>query len=105
MDGFINFNCDWVVYKDGFGNFFGEFWFGNEYFYFFIKIFLIFYVEMESFLGKKVYVLYNLFQIGLLVEKYWFKVDNYLGIVGDVLQFLNGVVFFIIYIGFDIKLQ
>ena len=61
MDGSINFNRDWVAYKDGFGNLSGEFWLGNEHLHLLTKTPSILHVEMESFSGKKAYALYNLF--------------------------------------------
>ena len=105
MDGSINFNRDWVAYKDGFGNLSGEFWLGNEHLHLLTKTPSILHVEMESFSGKKAYALYNLFQIGSSAEKYRLKVDNYLSTAGDALQSLNGAVFSTIYTGFDTKLQ
>lgn len=30
MNGFVDFNCIWLIYKEGFGEVDGDYWFGKN---------------------------------------------------------------------------
>lgn len=89
QDGRENFNRNWADYKNGFGDFNGEYWMGLE------KLHLItssrryeLYVYLQNFKGQERYAKYNNFVIGSEYEGYELKsVGVFQGNAGNALRF------------------
>ncbi|KAM6948886.1 angiopoietin-related protein 1-like [Aplochiton taeniatus] len=90
-DGSVNFFRNWDSYKSGFGNIDGEYWLGLENIYNLGKqrdYRLL--VELEDWMGKKVYAQYNSFHLEPESEGYRLRLGTYQGNAGDSLSSHNG---------------
>lgn len=90
-DGSVNFFRNWDNYKSGFGNIDGEYWLGLEGIYSLGKqenYKLL--VELEDWIGKKVYAQYNSFHLEPENEGYRLRLGTYQGNAGDSLTSHNG---------------
>uniref|UniRef100_A0A3Q3IU70 Fibrinogen C-terminal domain-containing protein n=1 Tax=Monopterus albus TaxID=43700 RepID=A0A3Q3IU70_MONAL len=90
-DGSVNFFRNWDNYKSGFGNIDGEYWLGLEGIYNLgrqgdYKLL----VELEDWMGKKVYAQYNSFHLEPESEGYRLRLGTYQGNAGDSLASHNG---------------
>ncbi|KAJ3594559.1 hypothetical protein NHX12_003866 [Muraenolepis orangiensis] len=90
-DGSINFFRNWDSYKSGFGNIDGEYWLGLEGIYKLgrqgdYKLL----VELEDWMGKKVYAQYSSFHLEPEAEGYRLRLGTYQGNAGDSLSSNNG---------------
>nr|DBA31342.1 TPA: hypothetical protein GDO54_007207 [Pyxicephalus adspersus] len=71
QDGSINFNRTWNDYKNGFGNFTGEFWLGNDKIHLLTKSSnMLLRIELEDFKGVKEYATYDQFYVANEYLKY-----------------------------------
>ncbi|XP_038858535.1 angiopoietin-related protein 1-like [Salvelinus namaycush] len=93
-DGSVNFFRNWENYKKGFGNIDGEYWLGLE------NIFNLgkqgdykLLVELEDWVGKKVYAEYSSFRLEPESEGYRLRLGTYQGNAGDSLSSHNGKMF------------
>ncbi|CAB1317263.1 unnamed protein product [Coregonus sp. 'balchen'] len=90
-DGSINFFRNWDAYKNGFGNIDGEYWLGLLGIYNLGKqgdYRLL--VELEDWVGKKVYAEYSSFHLEHENEGYRLRLGTYQGNAGDSLSSHNG---------------
>ncbi|KAL4634966.1 angiopoietin-related protein 1-like [Arapaima gigas] len=90
-DGSVNFFRNWENYKKGFGNIDGEYWLGLENIYNLGKqgdYRLL--VELEDWVGKKVYAEYSSFHLEPESEFYKLRLGTYQGNAGDSLSSHNG---------------
>ncbi|CAL8280835.1 unnamed protein product [Lota lota] len=90
-DGSVNFFRNWDSYKSGFGNIDGEYWLGLEGIYKLgrqgdYKLL----VELEDWMGKKVYAQYSSFHLEPEAEGYRLRLGTYQGNAGDSLSSHNG---------------
>ncbi|KAL3988158.1 GTP cyclohydrolase IA [Sarotherodon galilaeus] len=90
-DGSVNFFRNWENYKSGFGNIDGEYWLGLEGIYGLgrqgdYKLL----VELEDWMGKKVYAQYSSFHLEPESEGYRLRLGTYQGNAGDSLSSHNG---------------
>ncbi|XP_061784227.1 angiopoietin-related protein 1-like [Nerophis lumbriciformis] len=90
-DGSVNFFRNWENYKSGFGNIDGEYWLGLEGIYKLgrqgdYKL----QVELEDWMGKKVYAQYSSFHLEPESEGYRLRLGTYRGNAGDSLSSHNG---------------
>ncbi|XP_071348591.1 angiopoietin-related protein 1b [Trachinotus anak] len=90
-DGSVNFFRNWDNYKSGFGNIDGEYWLGLEGIYNLgrqrdYKLL----VELEDWMGKKVYAQYSSFHLEPESEGYRLRLGTYQGNAGDSLSSHNG---------------
>uniref|UniRef100_A0A4W6BXX6 Angiopoietin-like 1b n=1 Tax=Lates calcarifer TaxID=8187 RepID=A0A4W6BXX6_LATCA len=90
-DGSVNFFRNWDNYKSGFGNIDGEYWLGLEGIYNLgrqgdYKLL----VELEDWMGKKVYAQYSSFHLEPESESYRLRLGTYQGNAGDSLSSHNG---------------
>ena len=83
-DGSVDFYRGWNDYKSGFGQLTAEFWLGND------KIHRLtaarpstLRVELEDWIGVRVYAKYGKFNIGDEQAKYRLEVGSYSGTAGD----------------------
>ncbi|KAJ8012267.1 hypothetical protein DPEC_G00066900 [Dallia pectoralis] len=90
-DGSVNFFRNWDAYKNGFGNIDGEHWLGL------LGIYNIgkqrdyrLLVELEDWVGKKVYAEYSSFHLEPEREGYRLRLGTYQGNAGDSLSSNNG---------------
>ncbi|XP_066548356.1 angiopoietin-related protein 1 [Amia ocellicauda] len=90
-DGSVNFFRNWDNYKKGFGNIDSEYWLGLE------NIFNLasqrdyrLLVEMEDWVGKKVYAEYSSFRLEPESEFFRLRLGTYQGNAGDSLSSHNG---------------
>ncbi|KAJ7986587.1 hypothetical protein DPEC_G00341410 [Dallia pectoralis] len=93
-DGSVNFFRNWENYKKGFGNIDGEYWLGLENIYNLGKqgdYRLL--VELEDWIGKKVYAEYSSFHLEPESEGYRLRLGTYQGNAGDSLSSHNGKMF------------
>ncbi|KAL1022520.1 hypothetical protein UPYG_G00028780 [Umbra pygmaea] len=93
-DGSVNFFRNWENYKKGFGNIDGEYWLGLENIYNLAKqgdYRLL--VELEDWMGKKVYAEYSSFHLEPESEGYRLRLGTYQGNAGDSLTSHNGKMF------------
>ncbi|KAG5850011.1 angiopoietin-related protein 1a [Anguilla anguilla] len=90
-DGSVNFFRNWESYKKGFGNIDGEHWLGLENIYNMAKqVDYRLLVEMEDWVGKKVYAEYSSFHLEPESEFYRLRLGTYQGNAGDSLSSHNG---------------
>ncbi|XP_023650236.2 angiopoietin-related protein 1 [Paramormyrops kingsleyae] len=90
-DGSVNFFRNWENYKKGFGNIDGEYWLGLENIYNLAKqgdYRLL--VELEDWVGKKVYAEYSSFHLESENESYRLRLGTYQGNAGDSFGVHNG---------------
>uniref|UniRef100_A0A667ZQV7 Angiopoietin-like 1b n=1 Tax=Myripristis murdjan TaxID=586833 RepID=A0A667ZQV7_9TELE len=90
-DGSVNFFRNWDSYKSGFGNIDGEYWLGLEGIYNLGKqgdYKLL--IELEDWMGKKVYAQYSSFHLEPESEGYRLRLGTYQGNAGDSLSSHNG---------------
>ncbi|XP_062858210.1 angiopoietin-related protein 1a [Trichomycterus rosablanca] len=90
-DGSVNFFRNWENYKKGFGNIDSEYWLGLENIYILAKqgdYRLM--VELEDWVGKKVYAEYSSFRLESESEGYRIRLGTYQGNAGDSLTSHNG---------------
>ncbi|CAM4598587.1 unnamed protein product [Leuciscus chuanchicus] len=90
-DGSVNFFRNWDSYKKGFGSVDGEHWLGLENIYNLGKqddYKLL--VELEDWMGKKVYAAYSSFYLELESQAYRLRLGSYQGNAGDSLTSNNG---------------
>ncbi|XP_076873311.1 angiopoietin-related protein 1a [Brachyhypopomus gauderio] len=90
-DGSVNFFRNWENYKKGFGNIDGEYWLGLENIYTLAKqgdYRLL--VELEDWVGKKVYAEYSSFRLEPEAEGFRLRLGSYQGNAGDSLSNHNG---------------
>ncbi|XP_067239554.1 angiopoietin-related protein 1a isoform X2 [Chanodichthys erythropterus] len=90
-DGSVNFFRNWENYKKGFGNIDGEHWLGLEHIYNLAKqgdYKLL--VELEDWVGKKVYAEYSSFHLEPESEAFRLRLGTYQGNAGDSLTSHNG---------------
>ncbi|XP_028817132.1 angiopoietin-related protein 1a [Denticeps clupeoides] len=90
-DGSVNFFRNWENYKKGFGNIDSEYWLGLENIYNLAKqgdYQLL--VELEDWVGKKVYAEYSSFHLEAESEAYRLRLGTYQGNAGDSLSSHNG---------------
>ncbi|TRZ01650.1 hypothetical protein DNTS_006137 [Danionella cerebrum] len=90
-DGSVNFFRNWENYKKGFGNIDGEHWLGLENIYNLAKqgdYKLL--VELEDWVGKKVYAEYSSFHLEPESEGFRVRLGTYQGNAGDSLTSHNG---------------
>ena len=80
VDGSVDFDRNWVDYKNGFGNLSGEFWLGLD------KIHRlsatgqnVLRVDLESFENETAYAVYESFSVGNERLVYILNVGNYSG--------------------------
>lgn len=60
-NGSEDFKRDWVEYKEGFGNFTGEFWLGNDKLQLLTKAPSVLLVELKIRNGDEAFAVYNTF--------------------------------------------
>ncbi|KAL2089337.1 hypothetical protein ACEWY4_014025 [Coilia grayii] len=90
-DGSVNFFRNWENYKKGFGNIDSEYWLGLENIYNLTKqgdYRLL--VELEDWVGKKVYAEYSSFRLESESEGFRIRLGTYQGNAGDSLSNHNG---------------
>uniref|UniRef100_A0A672NPM3 Angiopoietin-like 1b n=1 Tax=Sinocyclocheilus grahami TaxID=75366 RepID=A0A672NPM3_SINGR len=90
-DGSVNFFRNWDSYKKGFGDVDGEHWLGLENIYNLGKqedYKLL--VELEDWMGKKVYAAYSSFHLEPESQSYRLRLGTYQGNAGDSLSSHNG---------------
>uniref|UniRef100_A0A673J3P7 Angiopoietin-related protein 1-like n=1 Tax=Sinocyclocheilus rhinocerous TaxID=307959 RepID=A0A673J3P7_9TELE len=90
-DGSVNFFRNWDSYKKGFGDVDGEHWLGLENIYNLGKqedYKLL--VELEDWMGKKVYAAYSSFHLEPESQAYRLRLGTYQGNAGDSLSSHNG---------------
>ncbi|XP_066532234.1 angiopoietin-related protein 1a [Hoplias malabaricus] len=90
-DGSVNFFRNWENYKKGFGNIDGEYWLGLDHIHALAKqadYKLL--VELEDWVGKKVYAEYSSFRLEPESESYRLRLGTYQGNAGDSLASHNG---------------
>ncbi|XP_057304644.1 ficolin-1-like [Hydractinia symbiolongicarpus] len=97
LTGRVNFQRDWLAYKNGFGNLQHEFWLGLE------QIYLTqlyddrrgteMWIEIIDMNNKGYRIKYGLFEIGDESTKYRLKTAGYSGDGGDWLKYSNGAKF------------
>ncbi|KAG8007971.1 Fibrinogen-like protein 1 [Nibea albiflora] len=95
--GKVDFNRDWVDYRDGFGDFKlwnDEFWLGNEHIY---SLLLaegknLVKIDLMDWDGQKSYAFYDNFKITNEADKYRLQYDMYSGKAGDALAGGGGMV-------------
>ncbi|XP_049548147.1 fibrinogen-like protein A [Anopheles darlingi] len=87
FNGSVDFNRDWVAYRDGFGDIEREFWLGLE------KMHQItterpheIVIEMKDFRGNYAYARYNQFKIGSESEQYKITLGRHTGSARDSMQ-------------------
>lgn len=84
----------WNDYKYGFGDFKGNFWFGNDKIYCIILVKkMLLWIEFEDWNGKKVFVWYDSFKVDNEKEKYKMMVSGYNGMFGDFLSYYSNMMF------------
>ncbi|XP_070840002.1 fibrinogen like 1B [Chaetodon trifascialis] len=94
--GKVDFNRDWVDYRDGFGDFKlwnDEFWLGNEHIYSLLSEGQnLVKIELMDWDGKRNYAFYENFRIADEADKYRLQYELYSGQAGDALTGGGGVV-------------
>uniref|UniRef100_A0A3Q3VX34 Fibrinogen C-terminal domain-containing protein n=1 Tax=Mola mola TaxID=94237 RepID=A0A3Q3VX34_MOLML len=94
--GRVDFNRDWVDYRDGFGDFKqrnDEFWLGNEYIYSLLSEGKnLVKIDLMDWEGEKNYALYENFRITNEADKYRLQYKVYSGKAGDALTGGRGMV-------------
>uniref|UniRef100_A0A8D3A8P3 Fibrinogen like 1B n=1 Tax=Scophthalmus maximus TaxID=52904 RepID=A0A8D3A8P3_SCOMX len=87
--GKVDFNRDWVDYRDGFGDFKlwnDEFWLGNEHMYSLLSEGKnLVKIELKDWEGKRTYAFYENFRITDEADKYRLHYGQYSGKAGDAL--------------------
>ncbi|XP_021164931.2 fibrinogen like 1B [Fundulus heteroclitus] len=93
--GKVDFNRDWVDYRDGFGDFKlwnDEFWLGNERMYTLLSGKNLVKIDLMDWDGKKSYAYYENFRITDEADKYRLQYGQYSGKAGDALTGGGGMV-------------
>ncbi|KAK1882513.1 Fibrinogen-like protein 1 [Dissostichus eleginoides] len=94
--GKVDFNRDWVDYRDGFGDFKlwnDEFWLGNEHMYSLLSDGKnLVKIDLMDWDGKRSYAFYNNFRITDEADKYRLQYGFYSGQAGDALTGGGGMV-------------
>ncbi|XP_034055700.1 fibrinogen-like protein 1 [Gymnodraco acuticeps] len=94
--GKVDFNRDWVDYRDGFGDFKlwnDEFWLGNEHMYSLLSDGKnLVKIDLMDWDGKRSYAFYNNFRITDEADKYRLQYGLYSGQAGDALTGGGGMV-------------
>ncbi|XP_067113710.1 fibrinogen like 1B [Osmerus mordax] len=88
--GRVNFNRDWVDYRDGFGEFKlwnDEFWLGNELIHSLLEEGEnLMKIDLTDWTGKKSHAMYNNFRVADEKDKYRLSFGQYSGRAGDALS-------------------
>ena len=79
LDGSVDFDKKWSVYKNSFGNLDGVFWLGLEKIYRLTKSPSKLRVDLEEFDGNTAYAEYDMFVVATESEKYQLSVGKYSG--------------------------
>ena len=94
QDGQTDFNRQWVEYKYGFGNLYGEHWLGNEVVHLMSsQRNYILRIDLWDWEGGKSYAEYSVFSLDNEEKKYALTVSGYVGDAGDSLSYHNGMKF------------
>lgn len=89
-----NFTKYWSDYKSGFGDFYGEFWYGNDYIHRLTnKAPTVLRIELEDFAGNQVFAEYSKFRIENEDSNYRLWVEDYYGNATDSFSVHNGYYF------------
>ena len=84
LDGSVNFNRGWNIYKKGFGYLDGEFWRGNDNLHRLTTADNVtLRVDLEDFDGNITYAEYTTFKVANESDKYRILVGGYRGTAGD----------------------
>ncbi|KAK2139004.1 hypothetical protein LSH36_2135g00003 [Paralvinella palmiformis] len=103
-DGSVDFNRTWAYYKYGFGNVFGEYWFGLETMYRLLhngKSYKL-RVDLKLFNGETGYSQHDIFSLGPETDAYRIHIAGYSGTTGDCLISQNDLPFSTIDVDNDI---
>ena len=86
IDSTVDFQRNWIEYKNGFGQLSGNFWLGNENLYHMLqqRQYTLM-VELNDWDNTRIYAAYNFFEIGDESKKYQIHYGNYSGTAGDAL--------------------
>ena len=79
LDGSVDFDKKWSVYKNSFGNLDGELWLGLEKIYRLTKSPSKLRVDLEEFDGNTAYAEYDMFVVATESKKYQLSVEKYSG--------------------------
>ncbi|XP_047463066.1 fibrinogen like 1B isoform X2 [Mugil cephalus] len=94
--GRVDFNRDWVDYRDGFGDYKlwnDEFWLGNEHIYSLLSEGKpLVKIDLMDWQGQKSYAFYENFRISDEADKYRLQYKQYSGKAGDALTGGGGIV-------------
>ncbi|XP_078571352.1 techylectin-5A-like [Branchiostoma floridae x Branchiostoma japonicum] len=84
FDGSVDFDNDWVTYKNGFGDLSGEFWLGNDKIYQIsnARVYVL-RIDLENWSSETVYAEYDSFYVEDEAAKYRLHVGAYSGTAGD----------------------
>ncbi|XP_071151312.1 fibrinogen-like protein A [Mytilus edulis] len=94
LDGTVNFQRTWTDYENGFGDPYGEYWFGNKHIHsltssgtYELRI------DLTDLSHTKKYAAYKTFVVGDAASKYKLTVGDYSGNAGDQMTYHNGMKF------------
>lgn len=94
VDGLQDFNRGWLEYKFGFGNLYGEFWFGNEQLHALTSSYKYrLRVDLLDWEGNLTYAEYDQFRVADENSRYELQVSGFYGNAGDSLSYHNGMRF------------
>ena len=94
IDGLLNFNRRWLEYRHGFGNPYGEFWFGNDLIHLMTKQKqYILRVDLWDWEGYKAYAEYDTFTVDDVINHYRLHVSGYRGDAGDSMSYHDNMAF------------
>ena len=79
LDGTVDFHRNWSDYKNGFGNFDGEFWLGLDKIHRLTNSLNKFRVDLEDFDSNTAYAEYDMFLVANESKKYQLSVKKYSG--------------------------
>ena len=84
LDGSVDFYLGWESYKNGFGNFSGEFWLRNDNLHRLIAADdVMLRVDLKDFEGNVAYAEYTTFKMADEAAKYQVSIGGYSGTAGD----------------------